>query len=109
MRKLFVLPFIMILAACAALGVPPANTFNKRVIVANSMIESTAKTVETLYSAGKINQAEAHNAHDHLIEAANGISLATSIARTNVGDANTRLDTIVIGLETLNAFLRSKQ
>lgn len=109
MRKLLVLPLLLIVAACSVLGVAPANTFNKRAVVANTMIESAAVTVETLYKAGKVNQAEAHNVHDHLTEAASGINLARKVAQTDLEDANNRLDAIVIGLETLNNYLRSKQ
>lgn len=109
MYKLLVLPLLLVIAGCAALGVAPANTFNKRAVVANTMIESAAVTVETLFKAGKINQAEAHNVHDHLVEAAAGISLARTVADSDITEASNRLDAIVIGLQTLDAYLRSKQ
>jgi hypothetical protein len=49
MRKLALLPILLILVAgCAALGVPQADTFNKRVIVANSIVES-ARRVSSCY------------------------------------------------------------
>lgn len=109
MYKFLVLPLLLLVAGCAALGVAPANTFNKRAVVANTAIEAAAVTVETLYKAGKITQAEAHNVHDHLVEAAAGISLARSVAEVDLTEATNRLDAIVIGLQTLDAYLRSKQ
>lgn len=109
MRKLAPLLFIMILTGCAALGVPPANTFNKRAVVANATIESLAITTRQLYEVGKIDGQRANDITDNLQVAANTVDGAIVIYKTDPKEAETRLEAVILGLQTLQSYLRSKQ
>lgn len=108
-KKLLVLPLLLIIAGCAALGVAPANTFNKRAVVANTAIESAAATVTALYQNNKISQEDAQTAHDKLVQLADGLDLAIQIHKTDPTSADGRLDEIIVSLQALEAYLRSKQ
>lgn len=109
MRKVLLTSFVLLLAGCAALGVPPANTFNKRTVVANATIESAAKTVVKLYEGGKLTAADANKQTENLQLAADTIDGAVAIYHTNPAEAETRLQAVILGLQTLEAYLRSKQ
>lgn len=109
MYKLAPLLIVTLLAGCAALGVAPANTFNKRAVVANATIESTAVTVQTLYEAGKLDKTDANAAIQQLLDAARGIDLAREIYEVDPTQASDRLSAIVVTLQALDAYLRTKQ
>jgi hypothetical protein len=104
------LPLLLILlAGCGILGIPPADTFNKRVVLANSAVEAVASTVDTLYTAGKISQADASSVLKQTTEARTGIEIARGMYATNPVDAENRLTTIITALDALNRYLGAKQ
>ena len=109
MRKLAALPILLILAACASLGVPQADTFNKRVVVANGIVESTAKTIETLFVAGKLSKDEAQQANDRAKDLATGIDVARQVYPTDPAGADDRLTAAITALNALNAFLETRK
>lgn len=108
-RHVFVLSLCWWLASCASLGIPQANTFNKRVAVANSVIESTATTIETLFLAGKLTKAESQKALDQTKSASAGIDIARKIRAEDPRGANTQLEAIITSLNALNVYLQSRQ
>jgi len=109
MLKVAFLSVVLLVAGCAALGVPPANTFNKRAVVANATIEASAITVKRLYDAGKISAEESRDLVDNLQVAASTVDGAVAIYKADPTEANTRLEAVILGLQTLEAYLRSKQ
>ena len=109
MVKVAFLSVVLLLAGCAALGVPPANTFNKRAVVANATIESSAVTVKKLYATGKLTAEEANDVVDNLQVASNTVDGAVLIYKANPAEAETRLEAVILGLQTLQTYLRSKQ
>jgi hypothetical protein len=109
MMKILAFSVVLLVAGCAALGVPPANTFNKRAYVANVTIEAAAKTVKQLYDAGKIDNEQRHELVDNLKTVAGTVDAAVNIHWLNPEEANTRLDAAVVALQALEAYLRTKQ
>lgn len=109
MAKILAFSIVLFLAGCAALGVPPANTFNKRALVANTTIESAAITVKRLYDTGKISGTEANDVTEKLQVAADTVDAAVNIHWITPEEANTRLDAAILALQALEAFLRTKQ
>ena len=109
MLKILAFSVVLLLAGCAALGVPPANTFNKRALVANTTIEAVAKSVAQLYQAGKIDEEERHESVEHLKTIAGTVDAAVNIHWINPEEANTRLDAAIVALQAIEAYLRTKQ
>lgn len=107
--KLSILPLLLLLAACTTLGVPQADTFNKRVVVANGVVEATTKTIETLYVAGKLDKEEAHKANEQASNAATGIDIARQTHTTDPAAADAKLTATLAALNALNAYLESKK
>lgn len=109
-HKLSILPLLLLmLAGCAALGVPQADTFNKRIVVANGVVESTTKTIETLYVAGKLTKDEAQEANEQAGNAAVGIDIARQTHTTDPAAADAKLTATLAALNALNAYLENRK
>lgn len=108
--KFSILPLaLLLLSGCATLGIPQADTFNKRVLAANALVESAAGTIETLRLAGKISKPDAQEVQDQARNAALAIDVAVDVHATNPAEADTRLDAAVVALRALTAYLESQQ
>lgn len=102
MRKLAILfPLLLLLTACGALGVPKADTFNKQVVVANGLVESAAKTADTLYGAGKISTEEKDDVFKQGTEARSTIELLRQLHATDPLAAENRINTLIVALTAL--------
>lgn len=98
---------LVLLAACASMGVAPADTFGKKVIVANSVVEAVADTAGTLYDAGKLTSADVQKIVTQLKDARMAIAIAHQIHATNPMEAETRLDAVIASLRLMQATLES--
>ena len=103
------LVFIVMLTGCAALGVPPADTFNKRVIVANGIVEQVSRSVETLFVAGKLSKEDAQQYNERLETAATGIDAAVQVHATDPTGADAKLSAIITALNILKGELEKRQ
>jgi hypothetical protein len=95
--------------ACASLGVPEADTFNKKTVVANGLVESASATVETLYTAGKLSQPDARSFNQRLENAAKAIDIAKQVHQTDPATADARLSAIIAGLNALQSELQARK
>lgn len=109
MRKLAIIPLLLLLTACAALGVPQADTFNKQVVVANSLVESVATTAASLHAAGKISDDARHDVYSQGTQARATIEIVRQLHATNPLAAENRLNTIIVALTALQTQLEAKQ
>lgn len=112
MRKLKIpLAFVLLvlLSACQTLGVPQADTFNKRVIVANSIVEQSANTVSTLVSAGRLSHEDAQRSLDRVRDAAAGIDVARQVLPDDPAAADAKLSAVIAALNALNLYLESQK
>lgn len=96
------------LTACSTLGVQAPKTFNERLAAAYTTVTAARDTTATLLSANKISAVDAKNAQEQLDTARTGLDLARQIHASDPAGAQTRLDAIVVGLATLQAFLQSR-
>jgi hypothetical protein len=108
-RKLAIIPLLLILTACAALGVPKADTFNKQVVVANGIVESVATTAASLHAAGKITDEERASVYQQGTEARAAIELVRQLHATDPMKAENRLNAIIVGLNALQSRLEAQQ
>lgn len=104
----FLCLLVLIASACNTPGVQ-ADTFNKRVVVANATIEQATKTVETLFVAGKINRSDAQSYNAKLTTAAKGIDSAVLIHATDVSGGENNLAAIIAILNAITTELEKRQ
>jgi hypothetical protein len=98
-----------LLGACAQLGVPAADTFNKKLIAGYTTVETISVSTATLFTAGKITREQKDNAVIGLRAALTGLDSAAALAKTDVAGADTNLTKIVTGLTALQALLATQQ
>jgi hypothetical protein len=99
---------LMILMGCAQLGVPAADSFNKKALAAHQTVTAIAQTATTLRQAGKLSDADRDNIVATLKGAEAGIDLATLAAKTNADAGATKLDASIAVLTALQTYLLTK-
>lgn len=109
MRKLAIVPLLFLLTACAALGVPKADTFNKQIVVANSLVESAATTAASLYAAGKISDDARADVYNQGTQARASIEIVRQLHATDPLSAENRLNTIIVALTALQGRLENQR
>jgi hypothetical protein len=100
---------IALLVACAALGLPTAETFNEKLAVGYGTVTAIRQSATTLVLAGKLTPDDAQNVQIQ----ADTFRAALDVARAayRAGDtagATTKLDTTATALRALKAYLASK-
>lgn len=61
MKYLLTMAVAFMLTACASLGVPPADTFNKRAAAAYTSIDTVAAGAAAALQAGQLSKSDAEN------------------------------------------------
>lgn len=99
---------LMMLTACATLGVPPADTFNKRLAAGYTTVTGVRNATFDLRTAGRITAQDARNVEAQADNARTGLDLAREIYATNPPAGDAKLDAVVTGLTALQAYLQSR-
>lgn len=107
--KLSIIPLLLILAACASLGVPPADTFNKQAAAAVSSVNAASQLSLTLLQARKITPDESDAYIARAEDAQEAIDLTRSIRSTDPAGAQDRLDAIIRSLQILTVELEARK
>lgn len=97
------------LAACAQLGVAPADTFDKKAVAGYAGVKAASDSVATLYQGGRLSGDEARSASMALHQVVAGLDTAVSLSKTNPQAAGDRLTLAITALSTLQAFLLQRQ
>lgn len=106
--KLSILPLLLILSACSVMGVPQADTFNKRVVQANGLVEVSANMVPVAYEAGKIDRDQAGDTLQKLRQLGSAIDSAVLIRSTKPAEADAMLTATIVSLSVLKAELEDR-
>jgi hypothetical protein len=114
MRRLAAVYFTYLLAAhflvgCAALGVPAADTFNKKAAGAVQTVNAASQLTLTLLQARKITPDENDAYIDRCEEAQSAIDLTRQLYVTDPTGATDRLAQIIAGLTVLTAELERRR
>lgn len=112
MKKLFYTPIIailMILTACATLGLPTADSFTDRLAVAYNIDTAVLESTAILLENKKIGKVDAQNILDQAKNARVGLDIAKSMSKTDITAAESRLSTIRSALVALQAYLATKE
>ena len=112
MKKLFYAPFIamlMILSACATLGLPTANTFGEKVALSYATVEGVTRSTTILLNAKKISVSDAENVLAQAKNALAGIDLAKSMSTSDMTAADAKLNAVHTILVALQAYITTKE
>lgn len=100
---------VFLLAACAQLGIAPADTFNKKVAAAAASVQTIYDAGYAAYQADKITTEQASN----LVDALNGVlatlSAAEKLHAADPKGAETKLSAALQILTALNQYLITHQ
>lgn len=97
------------LQGCASLGVPVADTINKKAAEGYIAITAAANSVTTLRAAGKMSETDRNNTVATLQTAKSGLDAAVKQGTTDPAGAQTNLDRIMLVLNALTAALATQQ
>lgn len=98
------------LVACAGLGIPTPDTFNKKAAVAITSVAAVRESATTLLVAGKISTMDAKNVQAQADNAMAGITIARNMSASapDLPAANVRLDVAIATLTALQTYLATK-
>lgn len=108
-HPLFAFVFALLLAACAQLGVPAADTFNKRLLAGYQTVETIASTAGTLRTAGKLSDSDRDNVVATSRTAIAGLDVAKQVYATNPQAGDDKLTATITVLSALSAYLATKE
>lgn len=99
----------LLFAACAQLGVPAADTFNKRLLAGYQTVESVATTANTLHAAGKLSGADVDNVVATSRTAIAGLNVARQVYQGNPQAGDDKLTATITVLTALQVYLATKE
>lgn len=107
-RLFYLSTLLLILTACAALGVPKAETFHQKLAGGYTTVAAARDTTATLLSAGRITAADAQNIQNQCDNLRSGLDVARSLHASDPAIGDDKLAAIITGLNTLSAYLASR-
>lgn len=99
----------LLLAGCAALGVPAADTFNKKAAGAVQMVNASSQASLTLLQARKITPDESDTFIARAEQFQHAIDLTRQLHATDPAGAADRLTQIIAGLTILQTELEQRK
>lgn len=106
----YLLPFaLMLLAACATLGVPTPQSFNEKEAAAISSVTAIRDTAASLLETGKISAGDAKNIQGQADNAREAIVLADTLHAANPAVGDDRLTAIITGLAAVQTYLATRK
>lgn len=97
-----------LLTACSVLGVTTPQTFNERLAAGYTTVTGIRNTAGTLLVSGKITVSDAENVQQQADNARTGLDLARQIYSDDAPAGTAKLDSVVVALTALEAYLRTK-
>ena len=104
----FYAALLVMLTACATLGVSAPQTFNERLAAGYSTVTAARVTTATLLTSGKLSKDDAQNVQSQLGNARTGLDLARQIHATDPAAGDAKIDAVVTALTALQAYLNTK-
>jgi len=109
LRSTFLAVLFALLAGCASLGIPQAETFAQKLSAGYSSVTAVNKAVVTLLQQKKISPDDAENIIKQSDNALAGLDITRTIGKTDLKAADARLTAIRTVLTALSAYLASRQ
>ena len=99
---------LILLAGCAALGIAPADTFNKKAVVAYAAVGAAYDLAADLNEAGKLTPEKKADVLKSLDDVVAAIDAAVAVSATDPTQAEKRLTAALLVLNVIDAYLRSQ-
>lgn len=100
---------IALIAGCAAIGLAPADTFNKKIALAYLGDTGVLQSDHTLFAAGKITKEDEANIEKQADTIKEGLDIARSIHSTDATAGDSKLTATIAALSALQNYLQQKQ
>ena len=100
---------VLILSACAALGVPEPRDFNDRASLAYDVAAEGVATTRAMLAAGQLTADDAENAIASLETYLAGVQVARDAHAVSAADGEARLAAIRAGLAGLIEYLEQRE
>lgn len=108
-HRLYVLPLLlMMLTACATLGLEQPKTFNERLAAAYTTVTAARDSAGTLLSSGKITAADAQQVQNQCDNVRSGLDIARDIHAKDPPAGDAKLTAVLAGLTALQAYLQTR-
>jgi hypothetical protein len=108
-KQTCLLPLLLLLvSACASLGVPSPTSFNQKELAALNTVDAVVQSSSTLYAAGKISKADAQQVHDQAVNLKAGIDIAEQIHMQNPAAGDGKLAATITALTALQGYMTSR-
>lgn len=98
-----------LVAGCASLGVPPADTFSEKLAAGYSLNAQVRATATELLNAKKISSSDGQNVMDQTNNFRAGLDIARTMAMTNLESAESKLNAVRNGMTALQSYLASRK
>lgn len=108
LRSRFLLFVLFMVASCAQLGLPTAQSFEEKLTAAYATVESVNKTATSLLNDKKITSADAQHILEQTRNARAGLDVARSLRKADPTGADGKLTAMRTALTALQAYLTSK-
>lgn len=99
---------VVLLTACATVGLPTADTFNQKLAVGYGTVTQLRTSAADLLKAGKITKADAQNIQTQADAARAGLDVAQELSAKDMAGANNRLVMVTTILTAAQAYLSSR-
>ena len=100
---------VVMLAACAQIGIPTPDTFNQRLAAGYATTTAVRQTATDLLKAKKIDVADAENVLKSTDAARTGLDVARTLAKTNLAAADSKVSAIHTVLTALSTYLAGRK
>lgn len=107
MNKLLIVAALLI-SGCTTLGIPSADTFNKKWLAAQQTDTTVLQTDMALLQAGTISKEDAANIEAQADNVKAGLDIARNLYATDQTEGSTKLDSVVLALQALQTYLNAK-
>ena len=100
---------LLLIVACAQMGVPTPDTFNQQTAIAIASVTAIRQSATQLLNAGKLSPQDGENVLAATDAARAGIAVASEIAKTDLTAAEGKLAAVTAILSATQTYLGTKQ
>jgi hypothetical protein len=107
MKALILLAVVLVLVACASLGLAPAQTLDQKIAYGYAGVTTALNTIATATTAGQLTSAQATNANGMALQVKGILDTARALETTNATSAQNDLTLALSSLTAVQQYLTS--
>lgn len=107
-KQIVLFALAALLVSCASLGVPPADTFNKRLAETLAVVTQVEQSTVQLVQSGVVKPDDGQNIHDQATRIVAGLNIAYNMHANDPAGADARLVAARTTLIALQGYLQVK-